>query len=184
MRRALFLGLLAGTFATTDAQGLQGTKAPQVAAKVVAIVPSKSCAKCQLTMRKVATFTDSLFDLDFKWQLIARDGSGSFLALGRNGGTIGVFSSSGVFQRSIGRMGSGLGEIRQPMSIAVGRGESLYVSDLVLQRMTDIDPAATKTVRDFAIPARRRVDPAQWSALDVRVYWQSLKRGRTAAFVG
>jgi hypothetical protein len=52
-----------------------------------------------------------------------------------------VFDRSGRFVRQLGRRGSGPGEFRHPMQLAVGYGDTLYVYDVGLRRLSKFAPS-------------------------------------------
>lgn len=99
-----------------------------------------SCVSCELVLEKVAVLGGSSSDFEItRTSPVTRDGGGNFyVASAREPGVIGVFDSGGRFVRRIGRRGQGPGEFQQPHALIGGRGDTLHVLDLGLQRYTRI----------------------------------------------
>jgi hypothetical protein len=66
-------------------------------------------------------------------------------------GVLAMYDRSGRLVRTFGRRGGGPGEFEQISGIKVGPGDSLWVYDRSLSRMTLLDPTASRFVRSFPI---------------------------------
>ena len=72
---------------------------------------------------------------------LAGNAEGHLFVLDGQGERILRYDETGTFVRSYGREGSGPGELRMPVSIALGPGDSLWVPDMMNRRITIFDPA-------------------------------------------
>ncbi len=122
-----------------------------VDAPTIVLKESLTCRGCKVVARSVAVITDSLFDISFEFSLVVgQDARGRLLVTGRK--AIGVFDSAGRFIKSLTRYGSGPGEFRQPFQFVVGPGDSLFVSDIALSRVSVFDPTFTTLARTVSVP--------------------------------
>ncbi|HEX7091793.1 MAG TPA: hypothetical protein VF192_16760 [Longimicrobiales bacterium] len=85
-------------------------------------------------------------DENYQFEGVSRDrlagnAQGHLLVLDGQGKRILRYDSTGMFVRSYGREGGGPGELRLPISIALGPGDSLWVPDMMNRRITIFDAA-------------------------------------------
>src|SRR5690606_7559448 len=71
---------------------------------------------------------------------LARNAQGHLFVLDGQGKRILRYDERGSFVQSYGREGGGPGELRMPISIALGPGDSLWVPDMMNRRITIFDP--------------------------------------------
>jgi hypothetical protein len=72
---------------------------------------------------------------------LAGNAQGHLFVLDGQGKRILRYDENGAFVQRYGREGSGPGELRMPISIALGPGDSLWVPDMLNRRITIFDPA-------------------------------------------
>jgi hypothetical protein len=76
------------------------------------------------------------------------------------GNAIRIFDPTGKLAQTIGRAGAGPGEFQSITGLWRGPGDSLLVSDMMLQRLTVLDPAAG-FVRSFSLGGQSGFAPSQ-----------------------
>jgi hypothetical protein len=98
---------------------------------------------CAITLSHVAILSDSvdpgLFPLG-RSMIVQRDGRGRFYVVARTADRFAVFDSSGRDPTLIGRRGSGPGEYQRATGVIPGPGDTVYVSDERLRRVTVYAP--------------------------------------------
>ncbi len=109
------------------------------------VVPSEpTCGRCRIVLRRVAQLGEaegpgSIAGLPTS---VTRDSRGRFyLVQGERSELPLVFSPTGAFLRSLGRLGSGPGEFRWPRVVLIGRHDSALVLDEELGVLTVFDSA-------------------------------------------
>ena len=85
-------------------------------------------------------------DENYQFQVVSRarlagNAQGHLFVLDGQGERILRYDETGTFVQSYGRQGNGPGELRMPVSIALGPGDSLWVPDMMNRRITIFDPA-------------------------------------------
>ena len=113
--------------------------------------PDQSCVACRLEVQRVATLgaLDDTIDLRGSVSVVGRLGGPYYVASSASP-TVYVFGGDGRLTRRIGRRGQGPGEFQVIRSLALTRGDSLVVFD-VLRRVTVFSPQHA-FVRTFSIP--------------------------------
>ena len=83
----------------------------------------------------------------------ARFDDGRILIVDRAAADLAVFDSAGHFIQTVGRQGTGPGEFQAPLWVGRCGGDSMFVYDRTLGRITVVGPTAT-AVRDLILPDR------------------------------
>lgn len=94
------------------------------------------CRECRIELAHLVTLGDSTDTAGVRPDAAGRQcmvgtlSTGEYVLSGvAGGGFLSVYSAAGKPLRTIGRKGSGPGEFRSPLRVAVGSGDSLYVLD-------------------------------------------------------
>lgn len=95
---------------------------------------------------------------------IAVDGSGRIHILDRSAQVIRVFDADGEFMRTIGRGGSGPGELNGPSNVLIGQGDTILVPDMANQRVQRFLPDGSDA-GSFPIPLDAGI-PLGWHMRD------------------
>jgi hypothetical protein len=130
LRRAT--SLLLALFACTDVK----TSAPVDAAR---------CNECDVALVRVATISDA-FDpgaLPDYMVHATQDSTGRVYVISRTRDAVLVFDSTGALLRRLGRAGSGPGEFGTIRRVLIGPGDSLFVTDWGVGRVTVYAPDLT-----------------------------------------
>jgi hypothetical protein len=125
--------------------------------QVIRELRGPGCARC-VSISRVATLqavpgdtqlsgTDPRFASDSRGRIYVSDD--------RIQGRIFVFNDRGVYLRTLGRVGNGVGEFQAIRHLVVDRGDSLHVFDDALKRQTVLDPS-WRVVRIKRYPGSNR----------------------------
>ncbi len=88
---------------------------------------------------------------------VDEDGDGNLYVLDQQAQEVRVFDPSGTYLRTLGRPGNGPGELSLgAAAVMVGAGDTVYVPDLLLQRMT-MYTAAGEDAGTFPIPLQQGI---------------------------
>ena len=77
---------------------------------------------------------------EVSWQRLAADRSGNLYVLDRQGSRVLKYDADGRHLASYGRKGEGPGELSQPLGLALGPGDTVWVSDFSNRRLTGFPP--------------------------------------------
>jgi hypothetical protein len=138
MQAAFFLALF------LFARDLTG-QAPQR----ITVDPSPSCPECKLELQRIVILpiAEDYIPLGV-W---AVDGKGRWFTVTKAAdGRVGVYDKAGRFLQFLGRRGRGPGEYENVQTVAIGPGDSIYVNDNALQRISVFSPSL-KYVRSISI---------------------------------
>lgn len=98
---------------------------------------------CEIVLDHVATLSDTIepgLIATNRSLWVQSDSRGRFFLPASSADRVLVFDSSGALTRQVGRRGSGPGEFRRTTYLLVGPGDSLYVPDGGLRRLTIMSP--------------------------------------------
>ena len=96
---------------------------------------------------------------------LVSDAAGNLYILDRQGDRVLKYGPEGLHLATYGREGEGPGELSQPLSMAVGPGDTVWVADFSNARITGF-PQAAADPRTIPIPGEGRVPGQQLIALD------------------
>jgi hypothetical protein len=106
--------------------------------------PSRPCEEggCEITLSLVTTLSDSAAPgiLHTRTMYVERDQRGRFILAAATLDQVVVFDSTGALLGRIGRQGAGPGEFSRISYPVVGTGDSIFVADYFLGRLTVIGP--------------------------------------------
>jgi hypothetical protein len=97
-----------------------------------------SCPECRVEFRPVVKLGAAKDYVPI--QPVARDSQGRWYTISGIFGQAAVYDSAGRFLQIIGRNGKGPGEYKGASAIAIGRGDSIYIHDAGLQRISVFSP--------------------------------------------
>lgn len=121
----LLLGLIAAAY------GCEG----RASDSMKAIVESDlRCSECEIVLDTVATLHGAF--LRGPGSLVARDSDGRTYVVDGNDGVVKQYGTTGQFVREIGRRGGGPGEYEGIRNLLTGRGDSLFILDASLARLS------------------------------------------------
>ena len=122
------------------------------------IAGEPSCAACEIVVEEVVTLGSvhdpgSIGSRDTRRScIVGQLASGGYVSSGiAGGGEIFVYDAGGAFAGTVGRRGEGPGELGARLSLIVGPGDTLFVMDRSLNRMTVLDPTGDYA-RSFRLP--------------------------------
>ena len=84
-------------------------------------------------------------------ELVTLDNSGRIFVGDEQDSKINVFSKDGRLRQTIGRWGQGPGEFEELGSLHVGPGDTLYVFDFQLERISAYEPDSLKLAYEFKV---------------------------------
>jgi hypothetical protein len=102
------------------------------------------------------------------------DDAGNIYVLDQMAQEVRVYDASGKYVRSLGRPGNGPGELsRNASAVLIGRGDTVYVADLMLQRMSRYAPDGSDA-GTFPIPLDQGVS-ARWEMTENNTFLQQVQ---------
>lgn len=120
--------------------------AAALAQPVVEVPSAPECPRCRIVFTRVATLggADDPVSPMAHVARVERDSRGRFYVAPVVGGAqVLVYGADGRFEKTIGRAGEGPGEYGYAVEARVGPGDSLYVADVALHRVTVLAPDHT-----------------------------------------
>jgi hypothetical protein len=120
-------------------------RAPADAQVRPAVVAGTACSQCAVTTKLLFVLGDSAGPgaLEGDRNVVHRDSRGRFYVTNDVSPHVWVFAPDGKFMRRLGAKGQGPGEFERISAVAIGKGDSLYVFDPRLRRLTIIAPDYT-----------------------------------------
>ena len=127
--------------------------------------PAASAGALDWPVDTVAVLGDAFADDAYQFNEVddgglAADAAGNLYVLDRQGKRVLKYGPDGRHLATYGREGEGPGELSQPMSLAVGPGDTVWVADFTNTRFTGYpqdggDPATVAFPEDAGIPGQR-----------------------------
>lgn len=127
--------------------------------------PADPAGELGWTLDTVAVLGDAFAEDAYQFDQVnpgslASDDAGNLYVLDRQGKRVLKYGPDGQHRATFGREGEGPGELNQPMGLAVGPGDTLWVSDFSNARVTglpqgDGDPVTIPLPSEDVIPGQR-----------------------------
>lgn len=96
---------------------------------------------------------------------LGADGAGNLYVLDAQGGRVLSYTGAGAHRATFGRPGEGPGELGQPMGLAIGPGDTAWISDFSNSRLTGFPPDGGEP-RTVALPENSGIPMPRMAALD------------------
>lgn len=144
MRREAVVVLLAGSVAACGG----GDAAPRTTAAVDTVegverwsYAAEPAAALDWSVDTVAVLGDAFAEDEYQfgevtWERLAADREGNLFLLDRQGSRVLGYGADGRHLVTLGRKGEGPGELSQPLGLALGPGDTAWVSDFANRRLT------------------------------------------------
>lgn len=116
---------------------------------------SVHCADCEIILRPVGQMSDGFEPGALPDEMVyaVRDSSRRVFTISRKKDAVLVYGEDGTFLRRLGKAGAGPGEFRSIRRVLLGPGDSIYVSDWGLGRLTVYAPdLSLARVQSLAYP--------------------------------